>query len=120
MTLKITRLQLDQDVSAELADALEQVARETLDEVLADDVSVRFGKWHSDTGALQIVCKVEAAGDPFLPGWRWWSRLCSSPEDLRDALTEVSLQRGVAQGLQTPALVRRPEPAREDTAGSPA
>jgi hypothetical protein len=102
MALKITRLKLDQDVDAELADTLERVARETLADVLTDDVSVRFGTWRSENGALQIVCKVEAAGDPFLPGWRWWSRLCSSPADLRDALTEVSLQRGVVQGLRAP------------------
>ena len=113
MALKITRLK---DVDAPFADALERVARETLGEVLTDDVSVRFGTWRSEAGGLQIVCKVEAAGDPFLPGWRWWSRLCNSPEDLRDALTEVSLQRGVAQGMHAPAASR---PSRVRTRSAP-
>ena len=120
MALKITRLKLDQDVDAALAEALELVALETLDGVLTDDVSVRFGKWHSDAGELQIVCKVEAVGDPFLPGWRWWSRLCNSPEDLRDALTELSLQRGVGQGRPAPAPARRAGTAPGDSAAQPA
>jgi hypothetical protein len=117
MALKITRLKLDQDVSAELADALERVTRETLADVLTDDVSVRFGTWRPEKGALQIVCKVEAAGDPFLPGWRWWSRLCSSPEDLRDALTEVSLQRGVAPGRTSSRTAIADPDAHRPTAG---
>src|ERR1041384_2371463 len=90
MVLNITRPKLDQDMTAELADTLERVAREALGEALADDACVRFGTWRSETGALQLLCKVEATGDPFLPGWRWWSRLCDSPEDLREALVEVA------------------------------
>ena len=114
MAMKITRLKLDGDVSAELADALERVAREVLADILADDVSVRFGTWRSEAGALQFVCKVEAVGDPFLPGWRWWSRLCDSPEDLRDALAAVAVQHGMAQGLPAPGpqvLTDRSHPA---------
>ena len=112
MALKITRLKVGQDVSPELASALEGVARETLEEVLTDDVAVRFGTWRSEHGALQLVCKVEAAGDPFLPGWRWWSRLCDSVEDLREALSEVALQHGVAHGLRAPLAARRSEASR--------
>jgi hypothetical protein len=111
MALNITRLKPEPDVSAELADALERVVRERLADILTDNVSVRFGTWRSETGATQLVCKVEAAGDPFLPGWRWWSRLCDSAEDLRDALAEVALKHGVARGLEAPT-VARPEGAR--------
>ena len=116
MALNITRPKLDKDMTAELADTLERVARETLAEALADDVCVRFGTWRSETGALQLLCKVEAPGDPFLAGWRWWSRLCDSPEDLREALVEVALQRGMAGGLPAPAPARE---SRSDACTAP-
>jgi hypothetical protein len=118
MTLNITRLKPEHDVSAELADVLERVVHETLADILTDDVSVRFGTWRSETGATQLVCKVEAAGDPFLPGWRWWSRLCDSAEDLRDALAEVALKHGIARGLPAPTVARE-ESARARLATPP-
>lgn len=118
MALKIRRLKVGQDVIPELADDLERVARATLEDVLTDDVTVGFGTWRGETGALQLVCKVEAAGDPFLPGWRWWSRLCDSAEDLRDALSEVALQHGVAHGLRAPLAARHSVSARRRAAAS--
>lgn len=115
MALKITSLPFAQDTNAELAHALEQVARETLGESLAEDVAIRFGTWRSETGALQVLCKVEAAGDPFLPGWRWWSRLCDSPADLREELLSVAIARGI--GAHLPVMER---PATHQSSPPPA
>jgi hypothetical protein len=101
MGLKILPLRLSDGASVALAEALERVAQETLADRFTEDVTVRFGTWPSDTGGMQVVCKVETTGDPFTAGWRWWSRLCDSPEDLREELTSVTFARGLR--VHTPA-----------------
>lgn len=105
MALEMLSLKLSDAADAGLAEALEHVAWEALADRFVEHVTVRFGTWCAESGSLQVVCKVEAAGDPFSPGWRWWSGLCDSPEDLRRELAGVVAAHGRPARVRVPAVV---------------
>ena len=79
----------------DLGSALEAIAREALQGLDDEDLSVTFGTWDGDAEVL-FVCKVETPpGDPLSsePPWRWWSPLFRNPEELREELIGMVARR---------------------------
>lgn len=75
---------------------LEIVAREELQALEDEDLSVSFGAWEDTDDGVQFVCKVETPpGDPLgsQPPWRWWSSLFRTAEELRAELSALVARR---------------------------
>jgi len=103
MAMTIRRL-VPRDGARDVGGALETVAREILEGLEDEELTVSFGVWDGDDG-VQFVCKVETPpGDPLGsdPPWRWWSRLFRTPEELRADLARMvagRLHEGPASSL---------------------
>jgi len=92
--MTIDRL-VPRDGSIDVGRALEEIARETLQVLDDEDLSVRFLAWE-DGESVQYVCKVETPpGDPSNgePPWRWWSSLFRTPQELRAELEAMVARR---------------------------
>lgn len=94
MAMTIRRL-VPHDGGRDGGGGLEIVAREVLQGLDEEDLTVSFGIWQGDDG-VQFVCKVETApGDPLSsePPWRWWSRMFRTPDELRAELAGMVARR---------------------------
>jgi hypothetical protein len=75
-----------------LGRAVEDEIRRALQSEPLGTLQVRFRVCRDEDEGMQFICKVE--NPPSVdavdgsPGWRWWSPLLASAEDLRDALAE--------------------------------
>jgi hypothetical protein len=95
MATIIKRL-VSQDGIADRIQALAAAAREALEPLDDEDLTVSFSTW-DDGGTPRFVCRVETPpGDPSssAPPWRWWSPLFSTPDELRAALAILVASRG--------------------------